>query len=80
MDRSAAFHALPNRYAYALRMRQEGLDDAAIARILALDPVAVRPFLAVAEVKVAELTRSQGYWSDRDSAGANSDSSDTTHP
>ena len=55
MDATTALPALPDRYAYALRMRDEGLDDAAIARILVLDPVSIRPFLAIAEAKVAEL-------------------------
>lgn len=55
MDPSSPLQRLPDRYAYALRMRHEGLDDDAIARILALEATAVRPFLAIAEAKVAEL-------------------------
>lgn len=59
MDASTIFPVLPDRYAYALRMRDEGLGEAAIARILAIDPASVRPFLAIAEAKVAELAGNQ---------------------
>lgn len=55
MDRSAALELVPDRYAYALRMRGEGIADDAIARILAIDPDAVSSLMAIADAKVTEI-------------------------
>ena len=55
MDLSAALELVPDRYAYALRMRGEGIADDAIARILAIDPGAVSPLMAIADAKVTEI-------------------------
>jgi hypothetical protein len=47
--------ALPETYALALRLRAEGLDDAAIARVLEIEAESVAPLLALAHAKLAKL-------------------------
>jgi hypothetical protein len=47
--------ALPETYALALRLRAEGLDDAAMARVLQIEPESVAPLLTLAEAKLATL-------------------------
>lgn len=49
--------ALPETYALALRLQAEGLDDAAIARVLEIDPKSVAPLLTLARSKRASLER-----------------------
>jgi DNA-directed RNA polymerase specialized sigma24 family protein len=48
---------LPETYALALRLRDEGLDNAAIARVLDIESESVAPLLTLAESKLAGLTQ-----------------------
>lgn len=52
MDRSTAIDRLPEAYAAALRLQDEGHDDKAIAIRLGLAPDAVGPLLRVAVAKL----------------------------
>jgi DNA-directed RNA polymerase specialized sigma24 family protein len=49
--------ALPETYAVALRLSAEGLDDAAIARVLEIEAESVAPLLTLARSKLADLER-----------------------
>ena len=55
MDRSEALQALPATYAIALRLRDEGVELGAVARVLDVEPEAVGPLLTLAEAKLAGL-------------------------
>jgi DNA-directed RNA polymerase specialized sigma24 family protein len=55
VDRSQALEALPNAYAIALRLRDEGVEPDAMARVLDVEPEAVGPLLSLAEAKLAGL-------------------------
>jgi DNA-directed RNA polymerase specialized sigma24 family protein len=55
MDEESTLARLPEGYAAALRLRRQGLDDAAIAERLGLEREAVGPLLQVAEAKLAAL-------------------------
>jgi hypothetical protein len=57
MDDEAAIGRLPKTHASAVRLRERGFDDDAIARALELEPAAVGPLLAIADAKLAALTR-----------------------
>jgi DNA-directed RNA polymerase specialized sigma24 family protein len=46
---------LPEAYALALRLQVEGLDDAAIGRVLAIEEESVAPLLTLARAKLAKL-------------------------
>jgi hypothetical protein len=46
---------LPEPYALALRLRAEGLDEAAIGRVLDIEPESVAPLLDLAQSKLAGL-------------------------
>jgi len=46
---------LPETYALALRLRGEGLDDDAIARVLHIETESVGPLLDLAQSKLAGL-------------------------
>lgn len=59
MDRETAMRRLPRAYAVALQLRDEGLNDAELARRLAIEPEAVGPMLAVARAKLAGLIAAQ---------------------
>ena len=52
MDRSTAIDRLPEAYAVALRMQDEGHDDQAIAVRLGLALAAVGPLLRMAAAKL----------------------------
>jgi DNA-directed RNA polymerase specialized sigma24 family protein len=52
----AALDRLPTTYAAALRLSQAGVDHAAIAAEMQVEPRAVGPLLAIAEAKLAALT------------------------
>jgi DNA-directed RNA polymerase specialized sigma24 family protein len=52
MDRNTAIDRLPEAYAAALRLQDEGHDDNAIAARLDLTPAAVGPLLRVATAKL----------------------------
>jgi DNA-directed RNA polymerase specialized sigma24 family protein len=52
MDRDAALASLPEIYARALRLREDGHDDAEIARDLRVDAPSLRTLLEVAERKL----------------------------
>jgi DNA-directed RNA polymerase specialized sigma24 family protein len=55
VDRSQALQELPNKYAIALRLHDEGLAPEAVARVLDVEPEAVGPLLTLAEAKLAGL-------------------------
>ncbi len=55
MDRSTAIDLLPEAYAAALRLQDEGHDDKAIATRLGLAPDAVGPLLRVAAAKLRAI-------------------------
>jgi DNA-directed RNA polymerase specialized sigma24 family protein len=55
MDRSTAIDRLPEAYAAALRLQDEGYDDNAIAVRLGLAPTAVGPLLRVAAAKLRAI-------------------------
>ena len=55
MDRAAALQALPGTYAIALRLRDEGVESDAMARVLDVEPEAVGPLLTLADAKLAGL-------------------------
>jgi hypothetical protein len=56
MDRDRALSALPATYANALRLREAGLDDEAIAARLDIQLEAVGPLLEIAAAKLAAAT------------------------
>ena len=55
MDQALALQRLPEVYAAALRLRDAGLDEDAIADELGMERAAVEPLLRVAEAKLAAL-------------------------
>ena len=55
MDRAEALQALPDTYAVALRLRDEGVELDDFARVLEVEPEAVGPLLTLAEAKLAGL-------------------------
>jgi DNA-directed RNA polymerase specialized sigma24 family protein len=55
MDRSTALDRLPEAYAAALRLQDEGHDHKAIAARLGLAPDAVAPLLRVAAAKLRTI-------------------------
>ena len=55
VDRVGALEALPDAYAIALRLRDEGVASEAVARVLGVEPEAVGPLLTLAEAKLASL-------------------------
>lgn len=57
---SDQMRALPETYALALRLRAEGLDGAAIARVLDIELESVAPLLALADAKLAALSEDEG--------------------
>jgi DNA-directed RNA polymerase specialized sigma24 family protein len=59
MDRAEALQALPNAYSIALRLRDEGVQPDAMARVLDVEPEAVGPLLTLAEAKLAGLMEPQ---------------------
>lgn len=59
MDEESALARLPETYAAALRLRQKGLEEEAIAEQLDLEPQAVGPLLQLAEAKLAALRASR---------------------
>jgi hypothetical protein len=56
VDRAEALQALPTTYAIALRLRDEGVEPDAMARVVDVEPEAVGPLLTLAEAKLAALT------------------------
>jgi hypothetical protein len=65
MDDEAAISRLPKTHASAVRLRERGFDDDAIARALELEAAAVGPLLAIADAKLAALTRPRPVVPDR---------------
>ena len=55
MDRAQALQELPDKYAIALRLNDEGLEPEAVARVLDVEPEAVGPLLTLAEAKLSGL-------------------------
>jgi hypothetical protein len=55
VDRAEALKALPDTYAIALRLRDEGAELDAVARVLDVEPEAVGPLVTLAEAKLAGL-------------------------
>jgi hypothetical protein len=60
MEDECALGRLPETYAAALRLRARGLDEAAIAAELGLEPEAIRPLLQLAQAKLAALSNQAG--------------------
>jgi DNA-directed RNA polymerase specialized sigma24 family protein len=58
MDRATALRQLPETYARALRMRDAGLDEQAIATRLGVPPEAIGFLLRLAEAKLTRLMAS----------------------
>jgi hypothetical protein len=58
MEQQTALTRLPGIYAALLKLREAGLDDAAIAARLDLEPEAVGPLVQIAAVKLAALAGS----------------------
>jgi DNA-directed RNA polymerase specialized sigma24 family protein len=54
-DDLSALSALPETYALALRLQAEGLDHAAIARVLDIEAESVAPLLTLARSKLANI-------------------------
>lgn len=59
---------LPETYALALRLRDEGLDEAAIGRVLDIETESVAPLLVLAQSKLAALAGDQTVVSEPDEA------------
>ena len=59
MDRAAALDELPESYAVALRLRDAGHDETAIATALGIEPESVVPLLRLANKKL-ELLLQEG--------------------
>jgi DNA-directed RNA polymerase specialized sigma24 family protein len=57
VDRAEALQSLPSTYAIALRLREEGVEPDAVARVLDLEGEAVGPLLTLAEAKLAGLMK-----------------------
>jgi hypothetical protein len=55
MDRAEAVRLLPEKYARALTLRDQGCDDAQIAAALDIVPEAIGPLLRLAEAKLERL-------------------------
>jgi hypothetical protein len=59
VDRAEALQALPCTYSIALRLRDEGVQPDAMARVLDVEPEALGPLLTLAEAKLASLMEPQ---------------------
>jgi hypothetical protein len=59
VDRAEALQALPNTYAIALRLGDEGVEPDALARVLDVEPEAVGRLVTLAEAKLAGLMEPQ---------------------
>lgn len=57
---------MPETYAAALRLRDAGFDDTAIATRLELEPEAVAPLLRIAAAKLAAVLAGDGGCRKRD--------------
>jgi DNA-directed RNA polymerase specialized sigma24 family protein len=55
MDRAEAVRLLPEAYARALTLRDQGQDDTRIAAALGIVPEAIGPLLRLAEAKLQRL-------------------------
>jgi DNA-directed RNA polymerase specialized sigma24 family protein len=55
MDRAEAVRLLPEKYAHALTLRDQGCDNAQIAVALGIVPEAIGTLLHLAEVKLQQL-------------------------
>jgi DNA-directed RNA polymerase specialized sigma24 family protein len=55
MDRNAAIDGLPDAYAAALRLHDQGHDETAIAACLGVAPAAVGPLLRMAAAKLQSI-------------------------
>ena len=55
MDRDKALAKLPTAYAEAIRLREQGIDDASIASFLGLEPEAMDSLFRLAEAKLKRL-------------------------
>ena len=55
MDRAEAVRLLPETYARALTLRDQGCDNAQIAAALGIVPEAIGPLLHLAEAKLQQL-------------------------
>lgn len=55
MDRETALSKLPQTYEEALRLRDKGLEDVALANALGIEPEAVANLIRLAEAKLNRL-------------------------
>ena len=55
VDRDKALAKLPTAYAEAIRLREQGIDDASIASFLGLEPEAMDSLFRLAEAKLKRL-------------------------
>jgi DNA-directed RNA polymerase specialized sigma24 family protein len=55
MDRASALNELPEAHAVALRLRDAGHDDQAIATALGIELESVEPLLRLARAKLSDL-------------------------
>ena len=55
MDRATALGRMPQVYAEALRLREDGFEDTAIAQRLGLPPESMPSLFRIADAKLAEL-------------------------
>ena len=76
MDRVAALELLPEVYARALRLKDDGLDQAEIARRLDTAPEAVASTLELAEAKLRRLMQSDAVGCEPQAAHSADPSSD----
>jgi DNA-directed RNA polymerase specialized sigma24 family protein len=73
MDRTAAIDDLPEAYAAALRLRDAGLTDKAIAARLGIEVEAVDALLRVAVAKLAAILAANDPSAQARQDGGNSD-------
>jgi|HubBroStandDraft_1064217.scaffolds.fasta_scaffold22131_2 hypothetical protein len=55
MEREAAISELPTAHAVAIRLRDNGADDATVAAALGIDAEEVPPLVTIAEAKLEAL-------------------------
>jgi|GraSoiStandDraft_54_1057290.scaffolds.fasta_scaffold102987_4 hypothetical protein len=79
MDRNTAIDRLPEAYAAALRLQDDGHDDNAIAARLDLAPAAVGPLLRVATAKLHTILAADKRARDLSPRGMQHPSKAVTH-
>jgi DNA-directed RNA polymerase specialized sigma24 family protein len=69
VDRTAAIAELPEAYAAALRLRDAGLDDDAIAARLGIEVAGVEPLLRLAAAKLRGILSADAQLPETDEIG-----------